>query len=62
MDLVVSGDVLRGLLLLQERVALVFGKLEMLLDDVLDLPDLLQHRLVLGQRDLDVLLVDAAKW
>ena len=28
----------------------------MLLDDALDLADLLQHSLVLGQRDLDVLL------
>lgn len=58
----IPGDIFRRLLLLQERVALVFGKLEMLLDDALDLADLLQHSLVLGQRDLDVLLENPGEY
>jgi hypothetical protein len=57
----ISCDRFGSFFLLEQRVTLVFREFEMLPDQTFDPADLLQHGLVLGQRDLHVLLEDPEK-
>ena len=57
----ISRDRLSRFFFLEPIVALLFREFEMLPDETFDLADLLQHGLVLGQRDLNELLEDPEK-
>ena len=54
----ISGDRFGGFFLLEQRVTLVFREFKMLPDQTFDPADLLQHGLVLRQREHHVLLED----